>query len=91
LNPYLKGFFVGTSTLVLYVVLVPVMWLTGALLGGWLWSLMRLDAGPGAVSGGAYVGGSSFHVKSPIFLLGGVLIFIAGFYLEFHRLAVRQK
>jgi hypothetical protein len=82
---YLKSLGVGTLALVLYLVLVPAISLLKPVVAGSVAMLLPKHTGPGGFRGSAYVGGSSFHLVSPLFLVLAGLVFVAGCYWEYHR------
>jgi hypothetical protein len=64
---YLKSLGVGILALVVYLVIVPVMWVSVPLLGGWLKArLISSRTAEGGFRGFVYVGGGSFHLTSPL-------------------------
>jgi hypothetical protein len=88
---YLKSFGAGILVLIAYFILVPTAWITVPILAGWFKAWLISRSTGGSLAGIDYVGGSVFHLRSPLFLTFAALAFAVGVYCEWRRLSVIQK
>ena len=86
-STYVKSFSVGVVAMVIYLVLIPAIWLAIPIFVGQLQAWMASLSRPGPLRGYSYAGSSHFSLKSPWFLAFAMVVFIASFFWEFRKLS----
>ena len=82
---YLKSLGVGILVLVVYLILVPALWLTAPILASRFKALLA-SSNTGTFRGHGYVVTSTFNLTSPLFLLFAGAVFLGSFYWNLRRL-----